>query len=49
MTSHNTEQLEEMAVSSYILHANYTSDDKYSDDNSSLGSYLDYCQQEGNA
>ena len=41
MTSHNIEQLEEMAVYSYIPHINYTNDGKYSDNDGSLDSYLD--------
>lgn len=36
-----------MAVSSLIPHCStYDDDGEYSDDNCSIGSYLDYCQQE---
>ena len=45
MTYHNLMWLHNKAFSSYIPHTNYTSDNEYSDNNGSLYSYLNYCQQ----
>ena len=49
MTHDNVMQLQEMAVSSLITNdSTYDDDVKYSDDDCSTDSYLNYCQQESN-